>query len=232
MNLVPDRTTAFIATALLPVATVILGVYCRTLSNVWIWQVVLGICIIAALAAYLSYRNIIKPVRDLRSVTDTFLKLIAKGIMDQATSDGITADLDVLTIRHPWNKLLQSWFVLGWNYNSSDRAPGALQFHVSKGVCGQVYRQKRDAFINIEGTEVDFGFTEEDMQRLQIGDVAAVYAWPIFRLDHDGHAGKVIGVLSFYAKGAGSGATIAGKLRIYKELLSSLRDILSRVMSK
>ena len=232
MNLVPHKTLQAIVTAILPVASAILGIYLKTVgADVLNWRVVLGVAAVALLSSYVVYNSLIKPVRDVRATSHKFLRLIAKGLMDLAETDQINAELDVLFVRRPWTQFFHPWFVLAWTYHSSTRTLGALQFSVSKGVSGQAFRKKTDYFINLAGLNLDLGFSEEELLALQFVNVTAVYAWPIFRLDSAGKLKNVVGVLCLYAKEAEAPKKIAARLVEYKSLLSSLRDSLSELVS-
>jgi len=225
------RYVIAVIAAVLPLASLGIGIYLKssTPSGTVIAIIFVGLLVLSSLSSYYNY---VKPLRDLSSAVVYLLENVGQRVIDLANSDGIQARLNYLAIVRPWRRLLcRRYFKIAWGIGMKYEPDNTVTFHISKGVAGRAFRDRRATLVNLQLPEnANYGgFSGKE--KATFPTLTAIWSLPIFELDRSGDAtGKILGTINLDSDTDGAANIFSGHPE-YEGLLEELQDLVSKVAS-
>ena len=225
------RKLLFVASTILPVASITLALYIKSKSpsNQVIGAFLLGILLLSAIIAWYSH---IQPLREVSSAVTALLDAVGGRVIDLGKSDGIDPRMNYLALYRPWRGLfLRRFFRVRWGIGMRFSPDNAAEFHISKGIAGAAVKRRRALLIDLEEPKNQHGWNFSSDELTGFPAFTAIWSLPIFELDRGGNAtGKILGTINLDATAHGAFRILSSNME-YAELLEEFQDLVSKVAS-
>ncbi len=206
------------------------------------WFVVgLIVSVMLGLTGFLAYQTYINPLRDMRPFAEAILNTYAARIDALARSANPAAGFPPIAIRiaflmlhRPWYWLfLRRYFRVEWDFQMGYAPDRNADFHCSKGVCGEALRAETEVLEDMtlrddKGNKKTWKFQPKEIQKMP--SFTCIYSWPVFQLNKQGRAGRVLGTLNLDSDTPHAYDRIV-KDPAFKTEMKDLRDLFCKLVS-
>lgn len=228
-----QRWVQIICNVLLSLAGIGWGVYLRAVGDeLWQLKSLYIPTLIVSVTFWVSYRNLIKPLRDFYPIAESFLDTQGGSLIAIGKKDRVKPRVNILLIYRPWYWPKRRLRIV-WGLEMKSQPDVGISFPIDKGVAGEVCRLKQPQFVDLaESDPSSWGFSEKEIGKFGLRQLTSVYSYPIYEMGiGQKQTGKVIGCVNFDTRAAGAGAKVKEKLEKYEKTMELFSELAAKVYS-